>query len=977
MKEKLVQLIAAEDKKNPFTDEELACKLGVLRETVTLIRREANIPDSRERKRAALLPVLRRLLQENAELSDRALVKLLENEGFMVGKYTTGKLKEEVLEEMNAAKTKILTVEPLKNAGSGNVLKSEIPTSAPSEVFSSFIGYDGSLKNQISRAQAAILYPPKGLHCLIYGPSGVGKSHLAELMHNFACGTENFGEKPPYYAFNCADYADNPQLLMAQLFGYAKGSFTGADKDKKGIVELCNGGILFLDEVHRLPPEGQELLFYLMDKGRFRRLGEVENQRVSHLMVIAATTENPQSSLLVTFRRRIPMIIELPPLKERPAKERKEFIRRFFWTESHKLKRDFLVKKEVLQCLMCAEYAGNVGQVKSDIQVCCAKAFLESKRSRTDVIEISFECLPESLKYNNTDREKNAKDLRLVQSDLYLSHEEQPQVDEHALLKGWDIYGKLEKDYEQLLNAGLSEEEINIRLSSEVESQLSRNICQIENSRFSTDEMVTIVGEKVMQLTTDIYEMALTYLPGLQRELIFPLAVHLKMSLQRSLQGNRALSVGTDNFRSIYRQEYQAAEKVYHAVCGKYYLTIQEEEISFLAMYFSRFRHRQEEQEKISVLVVSHGSVACGMAEVANAVMGTDHAKGLEMGLMDTPAEMCEKVLQAATELHKGKGIIILADMGSLMEVGDCIRERLGIPVGIVGRTDTMMVIDAVRRTLWTDDSIEQIVEALDVKQSLTVGKTSGHHRRLGILCICITGEGAARLLSSFIKERLKSSLNQVEIVTHGYIEAADISQIIHKVEKEYEILAIVGTINPKYGTYPFLSASQIYSSDGLAQLRKILKRRRLMEENNLDQVISRPYVYIRKDNSYKDEILDDMIGTLAADGFVTTEFLLSVYKRESMMTTVLKGGIAIPHGNSEFVTKPVISITKLDTPIAWDGINVVDLIFVLALDENSKKYFEQLYQIISDESMVSAVRQCKKPEEIVEILCNNTKTVK
>lgn len=149
------------------------------------------------------------------------------------------------------------------------------------------------------------------------------------------------------------------------------------------------------------------------------------------------------------------------------------------------------------------------------------------------------------------------------------------------------------------------------------------------------------------------------------------------------------------------------------------------------------------------------------------------------------------------------------------------------------------------------------------------------------------------------------------------------------------------------------------------------------MEENNLDQVISRPYVYIRKDNSYKDEILDDMIGTLAADGFVTTEFLLSVYKRESMMTTVLKGGIAIPHGNSEFVTKPVISITKLDTPIAWDGINVVDLIFVLALDENSKKYFEQLYQIISDESMVSAVRQCKKPEEIVEILCNNTKTVK
>ena len=130
-------------------------------------------------------------------------------------------------------------------------------------------------------------------------------------MHEYACSTENFGKDAPYFEFNCADYADNPQLLLAQLFGYSRGAFTGAADNKKGVVELCNGGILFLDEVHRLLPEGQEILFYLMDKGRFRRLGEVDTQRESHVMVIAATTENPQSSLLLTFRRRIPMVIEL------------------------------------------------------------------------------------------------------------------------------------------------------------------------------------------------------------------------------------------------------------------------------------------------------------------------------------------------------------------------------------------------------------------------------------------------------------------------------------------------------------------------------------------------------------------------------------------------------------------------------------------------------------------------------------------
>lgn len=984
MKKEVLELIESEDRRNPLTDDEIAVRLGINRKTVTLSRQEAGIADSRDRKRPVLKSRLQELMKENSDISERELTRRLEEEGFVVGKYVVGRLAEEIRREQLSANGDSTVPEAgspvVRESGSGG--QKRCPAPAASEkpdisVFRNFIGYRGSLMNQISQAQAAVLYPPKGLHCLIYGPSGVGKSYLAELMHSFACGTENFGKNPPYFAFNCADYADNPQLLLAQLFGYNKGSFTGADKDRKGVVELCNGGILFLDEVHRLSPEGQEILFYLMDRGKFRRLGEVDTQRESHLMIIAATTENPQSSLLVTFRRRIPMIIEIPPLRERPREECLEFINSFFWQEASLLGKCIVVKKEVLQYLMSVDYAGNVGQVKSDIKVCCAKAFLESKRRKSETIEVNFGCLTSDLRgvlpldYTN-------RNVRLVQQDMYFYPEDAPGKQRpNEDLKNWDIYGILERTYDRLVRAGVSEGEINSRLTAEIEAQLFRGIRQIENSRFSGDEMETIVGEEIMKVTRDIYQMAKQSFSDLRESLLCPLAVHMKMALQRNESKSR-VAARVKGLKTRYKREYEVAEKVWQEISRKYYLSMPEEEIGFLAMYLYRFReHEESGRNRISVLVVSHGAVACGMAEVANAVLGTDHAKGLEMNLMDSPAEMTEKVVQAALMLNQGKGIIILADMGSLMLVGDKIRERLKISVGIVGRTDTMMVIEAVRRTLWTDDSLEQIVEALDTKRFPTARESGKKPGRKAVLCLCITGEGSARMLRDFIEERLKSSLDGVEILVRGYIEAADVSQIIHKVEESYEILAIVGTIDPEQEIYPFLSLQKVYSGNGLSMLRRILKRRQLLEENDLKDVIHPRHIALSAGGRYKDELLDEMIGGLERDDYVDERFLLSVYKREGMMTTVLNGGIAIPHGNPEHVKKPAIAVTKLDTPVAWDGINTVDLIFVLALDEKSKKYFEQLYQIISDESMVSALRSCDRPEEIYQVLCRSTKSDK
>ncbi len=77
-------------------------------------------------------------------------------------------------------------------------------------------------------------------------------------------------------------------------------------------MDMADGGMLFLDEVHRLPPEGQEMLFHLLDYGAYRPLGDSQSREV-RVLIVGATTEDPQSALLQTFNRRFPMVIDLPP----------------------------------------------------------------------------------------------------------------------------------------------------------------------------------------------------------------------------------------------------------------------------------------------------------------------------------------------------------------------------------------------------------------------------------------------------------------------------------------------------------------------------------------------------------------------------------------------------------------------------------------------------------------------------------------
>ncbi|MDN6640626.1 MAG: sigma 54-interacting transcriptional regulator, partial [Tetragenococcus sp.] len=163
------------------------------------------------------------------------------------------------------------------------------------DLFSLLIGYNQSLNRAIEQVKAALFYPDGGLPALITGDSGTGKSFLVRLIYQYCLENELINEDAPFVTINCAQYANNPELLTSNLFGHIKGAFTGAQADKTGAFQAANNGILFLDEVHRLNAEGQEKLFTFLDQGVIYRMGETNQSIPINTRIFFATTENLES----------------------------------------------------------------------------------------------------------------------------------------------------------------------------------------------------------------------------------------------------------------------------------------------------------------------------------------------------------------------------------------------------------------------------------------------------------------------------------------------------------------------------------------------------------------------------------------------------------------------------------------------------------------------------------------------------------
>jgi DNA-binding NtrC family response regulator len=218
---------------------------------------------------------------------------------------------------------------------------------------------------QVARAAAAP-YP-----VLILGESGTGKELIAKAIH---AGSARRSRR--FCALNCAAVSDD--LFEAELFGHARGSFTGASADRPGLFEEADGGTLFLDEVGELSPRAQAKLLRAIQEGEIRRVGENHPRRVDTRIVAATNRPLGDEARDGRFRRdllyRLDVVrITVPPLRERP--EDIAPLAREFWREAvRRTGSRAELSPAALAALARYDWPGNVRELQNTLAALAVQA---------------------------------------------------------------------------------------------------------------------------------------------------------------------------------------------------------------------------------------------------------------------------------------------------------------------------------------------------------------------------------------------------------------------------------------------------------------------------------------------------------------------------------------------------------------------------------------------------------------------------
>lgn len=677
-------------------------------------------------------------------------------------------------------------------------------TTQDTSCFNQLIGCDGSLKNVIQIAKAAILYPSHYLNTLIIGETGSGKTQFAKTMFQFAKDSGVLSPQAEFIRFNCAHYKDQPEVIDQLLF----------IEPQRYLISENTNNCYFIDQIELVPSHTRKKLFDLVERSSVDNPSEANRKTP---LLICAMDSHIEQDLLNHFVKYFSIKIELPRLEDMSIPERLQLVQHFLTLESIKSKKGLVLPSELMTSLLLYDCDHHIKQLKRDIQLGCANAYVRHYNNQENVIELLTSDFPPHIRQGFLNLRKHHLAVKqLISSNHHytFSGEQKPILISKAdAVQKRSLYEFIDEKACELKERGIKEQDIHLILSLDIENAFQDYSQHLERQISDTEQLYQIVDKKLIELVKQFLIDAGTQLNRhFPQSYLFSICLHLNASLQRDLHTSRLSSEQMVNIIKDHSTAYRLSQSFVQTLEATYQMKLPIDEVIFLTLFLTKDYQQSNFEARPVVLVAMHGnSVAKSVVEIVNQ-LSSFPAYAFDMPMAVTPDEAIQNLRALILDIHKGKGIFALYDMGSFRNMFDLISEETGIAIEYMEVPLSLLALEANRKAFLGMD-VKGLKKSLQTqlmtesKSKVPASSTSALPK--AIISLCMSGEGAAVQTIGILEKQI--NLDHIELIPLAISDKSKLVQQLKSLSKKYDLLCIIGTFNPQVSSLPFIPSIDVY----------------------------------------------------------------------------------------------------------------------------------------------------------------------
>ena len=650
------------------------------------------------------------------------------------------------------------------------------------ECFQKMTGWDGSLKHAIQLAKAAVLYPGKSLNILIVGEKGTGKKQFAKLIYQYCITQHVLSENAPFLQMNCRDFQLDGKEAKDALLGNEEG----------GLIKEAEQGILYLDNIHYL------------DSGLQRDFARYSEQSPEKRILIASCTPGNEPSQ-EEFQSEFPIVISMPRITDRPITERMEMIKSLLSREAARVGRTLVVKEELMHCLLLYTCRDNYQQLKRDIKMGCANAYVRELDGKDSihlyVSDFDAGIRQGILRYGSVRQEIE----RLVPenstfffdgSDMKVSEEESK-----------NFYKELQEKAEKLDAEGISKDDIQMLLSTEIERAFGKYQKKLIRDIKSRKELGMLVDDALAELVDNFLKKAQKLLQRkMDESIFFGLCLHMKNVLNHTREPEKIGRLDISEVVTKHKQEYMLCLEFADEIKEKYGMEMPIDEVIFITMFLCYDPPKQESKGKMAILYAFYGEgIASSIVKTISDISGFQEIYSFEVSHQLEEKEVYDSLKKCLQEINRGNGICIVYDSDWIVRMTEEIARETGILIRLFPAPVTTMGIELARKAMMSSNLDSIYREAMQSVGAFAVS------RKKYIVTLCTTGRGGAEELKNYIE--LYGKLEGVQVIPMSMSDGEALRECFSELMRKGTILCVIGTFDPKLYSIPFCSVAQVFAT--------------------------------------------------------------------------------------------------------------------------------------------------------------------